>query len=34
MDSVELPEEITLSGVSDAADRGLRVVIIPVTAGE
>ncbi len=34
MDSVELPEKITLSGVSDAADRGLRVVIIPVTAGE
>ena len=35
MDSVLLPEEITLSGASDAAaDSGLRVVIIPVTAGE
>ena len=35
MDTVSLPENITLSGKSSAAaDQGLRVVIIPVTAGE
>ena len=35
MDSVDLPDDVTLSGKSDSAeDNGLRVVIIPVTAEE
>lgn len=35
LDSVELPDGVTISGKSDnEADNGLRVVIIPVTADE
>ena len=35
LDSVELPDGVTISGKSDSeADNGLRVIIIPVTADE